>query len=460
MEAGESSGAKPYDEVWAKLVPSDSRYPDVVIQSEWTVICSDITCSSPEKHEWCKITRNLDLCSATLQNLSSETIIVDETVLGREGTVVINCGSEIISGPNREGYLSYRFEVMPTQELCNRQLKISLDVDHAKCSICLNIWHDVVTVAPCLHNFCNGCFSEWLRRCQEKRSSVLCPQCRAVVCYVGRNHFLRNIEENILQSDSSLKRSSEEVAVLDARASIKSNLVVRTGRTGRKRSYTPPNEESIGPEFPCPQCGTEFGGFQCNQTTAHLQCHACGGMMPSRTDISVPQHCLGCDRAFCAAYWQSLGVVGSDFHSVCVFGNFKPISECVISRIPSSAHQNNQFEQDITERCITQTGKTLQDIISDWIAKLNNREIDRTRMPLNHAEMITSRTHLCNDCYEKLISFLLYWFRVSVPKYLLPPDASQREDCWYGYTCRTQHHSEEHRRKRNHVCRPTRGSNI
>ncbi|XP_042508478.1 E3 ubiquitin-protein ligase CHFR isoform X5 [Macadamia integrifolia] len=395
MEAGESSGAKPYDEVWAKLVPSDSRYPDVVIQSEWTVICSDITCSSPEKHEWCKITRNLDLCSATLQNLSSETIIVDETVLGREGTVVINCGSEIISGPNREGYLSYRFEVMPTQELCNRQLKISLDVDHAKCSICLNIWHDVVTVAPCLHNFCNGCFSEWLRRCQEKRSSVLCPQCRAVVCYVGRNHFLRNIEE-----------------------------VVRTGRTGRKRSYTPPNEESIGPEFPCPQCG------------------------------------LGCDRAFCAAYWQSLGVVGSDFHSVCVFGNFKPISECVISRIPSSAHQNNQFEQDITERCITQTGKTLQDIISDWIAKLNNREIDRTRMPLNHAEMITSRTHLCNDCYEKLISFLLYWFRVSVPKYLLPPDASQREDCWYGYTCRTQHHSEEHRRKRNHVCRPTRGSNI
>ncbi|XP_043709656.1 E3 ubiquitin-protein ligase CHFR isoform X2 [Telopea speciosissima] len=424
MEAGESSGAKPCDEVWAKLVPSDSRYPDVEIRLECMVICSDITCSSPKKHEWCKITRNLDLCSATLQNLSSETIIVDETVLGREGTMVINCGSEVISGPSRDGYLCYKFEVMPTQELCNRRLEISLDVENAKCSICLNIWHDVVTVAPCLHNFCNGCFSEWLRWCQEKRSSVLCPQCRAVVCYVGRNHFLHNIEENILQSYSSLKRSSDEVAALDAQASIKSNLVVRTGKTRRKRPYSPPNEESIGPEFPCPQCG------------------------------------LGCDRAFCAAYWQALGVVGSDFHTVCIPGSFKPISEYAISRIPFSAHQNNPVEQDITERCIRQTGKTLQDIISDWIVKLNNREIDRTRMPLNHAEMITSRTHFCNDCYEKLVSYLLYWFRVSVPKYLLPPDASQREDCWYGYTCRTQHHSEEHRRRRNHVCRPTRGSNI
>lgn len=41
----------------------------------------------------------------------------------------------------------------------------------------------------------NGCFSEWLRRSQEKHSSVLCPQCRAVVQFVSRNHFLHNIEE-------------------------------------------------------------------------------------------------------------------------------------------------------------------------------------------------------------------------------------------------------------------------
>ena len=34
--------------------------------------------------------------------------------------------------------------------------QICVDVEHAKCSICLNIWHDVVTAAPCLHNFWYG----------------------------------------------------------------------------------------------------------------------------------------------------------------------------------------------------------------------------------------------------------------------------------------------------------------
>ncbi|KAF5959304.1 hypothetical protein HYC85_000513 [Camellia sinensis] len=304
-----------------------------------------------------------------------------------------------------------RFEVMD-EECSKKQLKICLDVEHAKCSICLNIWHDVVTVAPCLHNFCNGCFSEWLRRSQEKHSSVLCPQCRAVVQFVGRNHFLHNIEEDILQTDSSLKRSDEEIALLDSYASVKSPLVISTGRnTHRKRARLPPDEESDVVDLPCPQCGTELAGFQCNQNTIHLQCQACGGMMPSRNN-------LRCDRAFCGAYWRAQSVFESDSHPVCSREALKPISEHTITRIPQLAHENNQHEQDITERCISQTGRTLQDVISDWITKLENREIDRTRMPLNHAEMITAATHICSDCYDKLVSFLLYWFRISVPKYM------------------------------------------
>lgn len=38
--------------------------------------------------------------------------------------------------------------------------------------------------------------------------------------------------------------------------------------------------------------GIESGGFRCNHNTIHLQCHACGGMMPSRPPATtVPQHC-------------------------------------------------------------------------------------------------------------------------------------------------------------------------
>ncbi|GAV74000.1 zf-C3HC4_2 domain-containing protein [Cephalotus follicularis] len=460
-EVGECSHANTADDIWAKLVPSDSKYSDIEIRSNEVVVSSQITNSSLDKHEWCKITRNSDLRSAKMQNKSSNALLVDEAIVQNDDVIDIQCGSEIILGPAGEGYMIYRFKVMPSRESCKQQLQIGIDVEHARCSICLNIWHDIVTVAPCFHNFCNGCFSEWLRRSQEKHSDVLCPQCRAVVRFVGRNHYLRNIEEDILQADSSLRRSDEDIALLDSYSSIRSNLVIRSGkRPRRKRARSPMGVESDGLEVQCIQCGSEFSGFRCNQDTVHLQCQACGGIMPSRTDSSVPQHCVGCDRAFCGAYWHSEGVSGSNTHPLCNRETFMPIAERTISRIPFLAHEKNRHEQDITETCIRQIGKSLQEVISEWIRKLNNREIDRTRMPLNHAELINAGTYVCSNCYDKFVSFLLYWFRITMPKHLLPSDALRREDCWYGHACRTQHHNEEHARKRNHVCRPTRGTDM
>ncbi|XP_075514709.1 uncharacterized protein LOC142549580 isoform X1 [Primulina tabacum] len=458
MERGENSGAASSGEdIWAKLVPLDSRYPDVELRSNNVTVLSEIKSSSSEKQEWCRIERNKDQVSALMKNMCSHSIFVDDTAIQDDDTTTISCGSEIILGPEAQGFMRYRFKVMPAEKICQKQLQIVLDSEHTKCSICLSVWHDVVTVAPCLHNFCNGCFSEWLKRCQEKHSSILCPQCRAVVQFVGRNHFLHNIEEDILRADSTLRRSSEDIALLDSYTSIKSPLVISSGRKfSRKRARASPDEENA----PCPQCGNEYAGFQCNQNTIHLQCQTCGGMMPSRSDASVPQHCLGCDRAFCGAYWHSLGVTGSDIHPVCSLEILKPIAERSVSRIPFLVHEKNRHEQDITEKCISQMGRSLHDVISEWVMKMNNREIDRTRLPLNHSEMINPETYICNECYDKLVSFLLYWFRVTLPKHYLPPEAQQREDCWYGSACRTQHHNEEHARKRNHVCRPTRGTHM
>ncbi|KAM3358083.1 E3 ubiquitin-protein ligase CHFR isoform X1 [Capsicum galapagoense] len=461
MEKGESSTAKlPQDEVWAKLIPTDSLYSEIELRLKETVICSEVKNSYSEKQEWCKITRNVDLDSAMMQNKSSKEILVDETVVQDEHAAVIKCGSEISLGPSDEGYVKYRFKIMSIEE-SRRYIQISLDVEYAKCCICLNIWHDVVTAAPCLHNFCNGCFSEWLRRSQERRSSVLCPHCRAVVHFVGRNHFLHNIEEDILLADPSLKRSSKDIVLLDSCASIKSPLeqVLSSRKSHRKRERSPADAADSW-DHSCPQCDTEYGGYKCNENTVHLQCQACGGMMPFRLNVGVQQHCLGCDRAFCAAYWHSQGVNGSNLHPLCSPETFKPIAERAISRIPSLAHEKNHYEQNVTERCIRQMGKSLQDVVANWILKLDKREIDRTRMPLNHVEMITSRTPTCSECYDKLVSFLLYWFRITTIGHHLPSEDAQRQDCWYGYACRTQHHNQEHARKRNHVCRPTRGNHV
>ncbi|KAL8262604.1 hypothetical protein R6Q59_023953 [Mikania micrantha] len=183
---------------------------------------------------------------------------------------------------------------------------------------------------------------------------------------------------------------------------------------------------------------------------------ACGGiMMPFRTDTRVPQYCLGCERAFCGAYCPSQLITRADSYHT---GALKPIGEWSITQIPFLSHEWNQHEQDITKRCIEKMGKTLQDVVSEYVTKLDHRELDITRMPLNYADMSNSGTPICNECYEKLVSFFLYWFRISLPKCHLPDDAAQREDCWYGYTCRTPHHNDDHAIKRNHVCPPIRGS--
>ncbi|KAL6195462.1 hypothetical protein ACLB2K_031081 [Fragaria x ananassa] len=268
-EVGETSGAKPSGEIWAKLVPSDSRFPDVEIRdlvlTQNTLQSQDIgsdeslICSPIDNCEWCRITRNPDRSSATIQNKSSNAILVDGTVIQSEESTVIRSGSEIISGPAGEGCLSYRFNVLPGPETCQKTLKISVDAEHAKCCICLNTWHDAVTIAPCFHNFCNGCFSEWLRRSQEKRSSVLCPQCRGVVQFVGRNHFLHNIAGEIMNADSSLRRSNEDTAVLDSYATVQSNLVIKLGKgLLGKRVHSAVQDEGETVELPCPQRSTQF----------------------------------------------------------------------------------------------------------------------------------------------------------------------------------------------------------
>ena len=32
------------------------------------------------------------------------------------------------------------------------------------CGICYQTMHQAVTLMPCLHSFCGGCFSDWLGR--------------------------------------------------------------------------------------------------------------------------------------------------------------------------------------------------------------------------------------------------------------------------------------------------------
>jgi ankyrin repeat protein len=55
------------------------------------------------------------------------------------------------------------------------------ELEHLKCSVCLEILHDPVSMVPCQHNLCNGCYKA------VKNISSCCPLCKQHVVCVGRN---------------------------------------------------------------------------------------------------------------------------------------------------------------------------------------------------------------------------------------------------------------------------------
>ncbi|CAI0428096.1 unnamed protein product [Linum tenue] len=216
--------------------------------------------------------------------------------------------------------------------------------------------------------------------------------------------------QDIIQSDSSLKRSEEEIVQLDSYAMIHSNIVIETGKSHehkrqRVESEVPDEDyaeflERFGvAPLQCLQCGTEYNGFRCNEDTVHLECHACGREMPLRVNSDAPQLCLGCDRPFCGAYWPAQGNL---LRFPCSLDSFKPISDRSISIIPHLAHETNQVEKDVTDRCIRQMGRTLTDVVSEWMVKLDNGEIVSVTISWFHFSCTGSALPLRNIIYHRM----------------------------------------------------------
>ncbi|KAJ0434484.1 hypothetical protein HanIR_Chr17g0882191 [Helianthus annuus] len=140
-------------------VPSNSKYSDVELRSDEVEIYSEVKVPTFEKLGWCKITRNSDLCSATLQNKRTNmniflclcglnVIFLDGTDVPSEDTIMIRCGSEIIPGPVCDGYLSYKFKVMPMNESSKKVLQVTLEIlrdrlaeAHEVCVIESGVYH-------------------------------------------------------------------------------------------------------------------------------------------------------------------------------------------------------------------------------------------------------------------------------------------------------------------------------
>lgn len=81
------------------------------------------------------------------------------------------------------------------------------------------IMHQPVSLIPCLHTYCGGCFADWMTRSKE------CPNCRKPVMMVNKNAQTNSTIESYLLINPQLKRNPLEIEELEKKNIFKNEVV-------------------------------------------------------------------------------------------------------------------------------------------------------------------------------------------------------------------------------------------
>ncbi|KAL2613592.1 hypothetical protein R1flu_025284 [Riccia fluitans] len=498
---------------WARLVSVDKNFPNIELASDDEVYIgrADVVSATGKEDlhiskAHCKIWRSGENGACYIQNLSVNGTTVQGKPVEKGEQEILHQGDEVALGPHTSGCPVFIFQIINRVHIAHqkRGLEIETDsaalqaVDHVdetapgakrpkmmesletfKCSICLNIWHDVVSLTPCLHSFCNACFSDWYRRSRKTGADCKCPQCRVTVTSASRNHTLRSLVEDLLKEDPSLCPSPNQVLEMDKKSLFKAGAESQFKFGQNYRAVVGDDdmleatvlssdddddeeedeeEEEYGGCFQCslhPGFNAD-GGFQCAPDQSHLTCCSCGSAFPERPDLESPaQKCQMCLRPYCRSYWETQDLSNGMLNLSLNCSKIQPIAGREFVEIPRRTYMGNSYEQEVTRQYMAEQSLSLQAVIQDWLPRLDTGQAGQPRSVVPMQHNITSCSAVCDNCAEDVVAHLLYEFRKFVPKTELPPDAAGRPDCWYGHECRTQHHKESHARKLNHVCDPT-----
>lgn len=81
--------------------------------------------------------------------------------------------------------------------------------------------YDCISLQPCLHSFCAGCYSEWMNKSDD------CPICRLKVNRISKNHMVNNLIETYLKNNPNKQRSDEDIKKLNEKNKITHDMVFK-----------------------------------------------------------------------------------------------------------------------------------------------------------------------------------------------------------------------------------------
>ncbi|KAI8809301.1 hypothetical protein BJ742DRAFT_805802 [Cladochytrium replicatum] len=369
--------------------------------------------------------------------------------------------------------------------------------EELNCGICHDLMHQPVTLAPCMHKFCGGCFCEW------RRVSPSCPHCRSDIAVVSRDQMVQNLIDLFVKSHPERRRQPEDIADLEAQNTIQVGQPLRLNMGGANIANANDDEDEgeneeddEGSEFigssseadddsvqvTCPSCppASGPGNYQCASVgPPHVRCTTCQTLLPDRHDTATllalvpprPVRCTLCSRPSCGRY-----IPGSNCSLF-----FLTVSEFSQSQtmIPHSRALND-YERTATMSALQSRNETLADVWSDLISRLENHEvvIQRTNTPqpggvsndirivpasasgfANITTVTDPDQHICRVCWEPVACEAAFIYRRDkIQDDDLPDSAKGRDDCWWGRNCWTQMRNPAHAARLNHVCEQTRQS--
>jgi len=91
--------------------------------------------------------------------------------------------------------------------------------DHLICSICQEILYKPISLQPCMHCFCSGCYSDWMDLSAE------CPQCRINVQRIAPNHMVGNLVEAYLKLHPDKQRDEDDIQEMEAKNKITHDML-------------------------------------------------------------------------------------------------------------------------------------------------------------------------------------------------------------------------------------------
>ena len=358
------------------------------------------------------------------------------------------------------------------------------------CAICQSVFYQPVSLMPCLHSFCAGCYAAWEAKCH---GSPDCPSCRMPVKNVQIHHQLKSLAEAYVQEHPEERRPDEEIREMDAQFEpLRKRLAEKQKKKSRRGSDGEDNDDdeddddddddegggaggghqgggfanfllgnlgnpfafhaaaapmpvvAMQPPAPlrCRECDVPNAsdGYLCPMVPSHTTCFLCHRLMPNRDLASIK--CAGCLRPSCGVYMDT----------ACK-SHFKKVSDFV-----SFQHQNgpflldNPYETAILVNYLNSKQIPLNTFASAvLVPRLGNLQCESF-------PNVTPDSYLCSMCYNKMVCELAYAYRKEIPAADLPQAVAQRPDCHWGYKCRTQQHNAGHAQRFNHICAQTRNA--